>query len=127
MKMNSENIVMIRFLVDIITGHFMGISEFVVYSKCDFCRSCLEDMKNLYATVLPYRKSDYYSSTKCRFRDLECLKDLPLLNLLRFYKNIGWFHRKHNINSSEYNDLFMLCLLKYTLSQGSKVLRMYLL
>lgn len=107
MKMNSENIVTIRFLVDI-TGYFMRISELAVYSKYDFCRSCLEEMKNLYMTVLPYKKSDYYSSTKCSFRDLE---------RLRFYKNIGSLHRRHNISSSEYDGLFMLRLLKYKLSE----------
>lgn len=35
------------------------------------------------------------------FQDLECLNDVPLINLLRYVKNAGWFLWESKANSSQ--------------------------
>ena len=88
----------IRLLVGVITGHCMigRMSERMGYPRNDLCRSCFdeeeeESVQHLLCDcpALQGRRLQCLGSRS--FDNLECLSDVPLMNLLRFVKRTGWF------------------------------------
>lgn len=68
------------------------MTEAIIYLGNDFCRICLDEicqhLLNNYPT-LQWRKLQCLE--RCNFHNFECLKDDPLINLLRCIKSTGWF------------------------------------
>ena len=90
--------VSIRLLVGVITGQCMIglLSERFGYPRNDLCRSCLdeeeeESVQHLLCDCPALQGRRLQCLRTHSFDILECLSDVPLMNLLKFVKRTGWF------------------------------------
>lgn len=88
------------------TSMIERLSERINYPENDFCKNCFDEKLE---ESIQYLLCDCPALSEGRqqflgmfsFSDLECLKDVRLINLLKFVKIKAWFRREQSANSSE--------------------------